>query len=247
MTLIPESPRATPALRGRDVASILILVLAAVLLIALLVGPLVEPPAEERGAVRLVEIQLLLLTLQSVVLIGAVYLVAVRQRGLAWAQLGLRPVPARWYRGAIVIAVLTLLLTGVINMIMQWFLGETPINPQFRIIAPAGFSWFALIGMLFVVGLLIPFAEELLFRGVLYGWLRGRLGVPVAAVSSALLFSGLHKIVWLMPALAVIGVILALVYEKSGSLWPAVVVHALFNAIGVVLVYLALAQNLPLT
>jgi membrane protease YdiL (CAAX protease family) len=146
-----------------------------------------------------------------------------------------------------VIAVLTLLLTAVINLIMQRFLGGAPINPQFRIIAPAGFSWFALIGMLFVVGLLIPFAEELLFRGVLYGWLRGHLGVPAAAVASALLFSGLHGIVWLIPALAVIGVILALVYEKSGSLWPAVVVHALFNSTGVVLVYLALAQDLPLT
>ena len=63
---------------------------------------------------------------------------------------------------------------------------------------------------------------------------------------SALLFSGLHRIVWLIPALAVIGVILALVYEKSGSLWPAVIVHALFNSVGVVLVYLALAQDLPL-
>ncbi len=126
-------------------------------------------------------------------------------------------------------------------------MAEAPVNPQFSLVAPAGFSWFGLIGMLLVVGLFIPFAEELLFRGALYGWLRRRLGVPAAALLSALLFSGVHRIVWLIPALAVVGVILALVYERSGSLWPAVLVHALFNSLGVVLVYLALAQGIPLS
>jgi hypothetical protein len=80
VTLIPESPRTTPALRGRDIVLILILVLAAVVLFARFVGPLVELSATGRGAAVLVGIQLLLLTMQSIVLIGAVYLVAVRRR-----------------------------------------------------------------------------------------------------------------------------------------------------------------------
>jgi len=248
VTTTPEPPPESPVLRGRDLLLILIIVLAAISVIALLAVPLVGAlaPSEGRDTNLVVGIQLLLLAAQTAVLIGAVYLVAVRWRGLGWAELGLRPAPRRWYRRAIWITLLTLLLAGGLNVLTQLFLDEAPVNPQFSLVAPAGFSWFALLGMLFVVGLCIPFAEELLFRGVLYGWLRQRLGVPAAALLSAVLFSGVHRIVWLIPALAVIGVILALVYEKSGSLWPAIVVHALFNSVGVVLVYLALAQGVPL-
>jgi len=249
VTTAPEPPPESPALRGRDIVLILITVLATVYLIAGLAAPVIDllRPTAERDATLAAGVQLLLLAAQTIVLIGAVYLVAVRRRGLSWADLGLRPAPRRWYRRAVVIGLLALPLTGAINLLMQLFMDEVPVNPQFSLVAPAGFSWFALLGMLFVVGLFIPFAEELLFRGVLYGWLRQRLGVPAAAVLSALLFSGVHRIVWLIPALAVLGVLLALVYEKSGSLWPAVAVHALFNSVGVVLVYIALAQGWPLT
>jgi membrane protease YdiL (CAAX protease family) len=244
--MIPETPRKPPALRGRDLLLILIIVLAAVYLIALLVAPLVGT-LEGRDANLVVGVQLLLLAAQTVVLTGAVYLVAVRWRGLSWADLGLRAAPRRWYRRAVWIALLTLALASGINLLIQRLMGEVPVNPQFGVVAPVGFSWFALLGMLVMVGLFIPFAEELLFRGVLYRWLRGRMGVPAAAVLSALLFSSLHRITWMIPALAVIGVILALVYEKSGSLWPAVLVHVLFNSLGVVLVYIALAQGWPLS
>ena len=49
------------------------------------------------------------------------------------------------------------------------------------------------------------------------------------------------------PALIVVGAILALVYEKSGSLWVAVLVHGLFNSAGVLAVYGAIAKGIPLT
>jgi membrane protease YdiL (CAAX protease family) len=93
----------------------------------------------------------------------------------------------------------------------------------------------------------MPFVEELLFRGLFYRWLRERWGVAAAVAVSALSFSALHGIPQLIPALALFGAVLALVYEKSGSLWPAIVVHALFNCVGVVLVYAALAHGMPLS
>ena len=72
-------------------------------------------------------------------------------------------------------------------------------------------------------------------------------GVTTAVVVSSLLFSLLHGILWLAPALFVVGMILALVYEKSGSLWVAVLVHGLFNSAGVIAVYGAVAKGIPLT
>ena len=63
MTLIPETPRERPVLRGRDLLLILVIALAAISLIGLLVAPLLDPlgPSEQRDATGVVGIQLLLL------------------------------------------------------------------------------------------------------------------------------------------------------------------------------------------
>jgi uncharacterized protein len=71
----------------------------------------------------------------------------------------------------------------------------------------------------------------LLFRGMLYTFLR-RWGPVVAVAVSSLLFGLLHgaDLVFLVHA-ALMGVLLALLYESSGSLWPGVVAHSLHNAL----------------
>lgn len=74
----------------------------------------------------------------------------------------------------------------------------------------------------------VPLAEELLFRGVLYTWLR-RWGVAVAVAASSLTFGLLHGLGVTFFTTTVVGVICAFAYERSGSLWTAVVAHAMTN------------------
>ncbi len=84
--------------------------------------------------------------------------------------------------------------------------------------------------LLILGGLLGPFGEEILFRGVLYTWLK-RWGLVLAVLTSPALFGVLHglTLVFLFHA-AVMGALLALLYEKSGSLWPGILAHGLHNA-----------------
>jgi uncharacterized protein len=77
---------------------------------------------------------------------------------------------------------------------------------------------------LLVAGLAVPFGEELVFRDVFYTWLR-RWGIVVAMSGSALIF-GINVV---LPATVVLGLLLALAYERSGSMWPGVVGHVLYN------------------
>ena len=81
-----------------------------------------------------------------------------------------------------------------------------------------------------------PLIEEVIFRGLLFQWLRGRLGPLGAAVVSAVLFGGLHwpsgQAVWA----GVVGLALALLYHRLGSLWAAVAAHAGNNALAILLV-----------
>lgn len=93
-----------------------------------------------------------------------------------------------------------------------------------------------------IVVLVLPVCEEILFRGALYGGLR-RLLHPVAAVLvSALLFAVLHgNVVSLLLPVTALGVVLALLYERTASLTTPILFHALHN--GLTLAFASLSPD----
>jgi membrane protease YdiL (CAAX protease family) len=109
---------------------------------------------------------------------------------------------------------------------------------------PAPSLWPGALGMLLLVGLATPFCEEVLFRGVLYDWLRERMGVAGAVLLSAVLFGLAHLRTGIPVAVGagVAGVILALAFEYSGSLWAPITIHTVVNTTKVVVLYLTRAR-----
>ena len=85
-----------------------------------------------------------------------------------------------------------------------------------------------------------PFSEEIFFRGFMYGGLRRRLPVWAAAVTAGAVFGLLHYTgpdsIGVVPQLAVLGVLLAWLYERTGSLWPPIILHVVNNALALVVV-----------
>ena len=92
----------------------------------------------------------------------------------------------------------------------------------------------ALIGVL-----LAPLGEELLFRGFLYPALRGKFGTSWAIVLSAAIFGALHLDLLRFLPLAVGGVGLAWLYERSRTLYAPITAHAVWNAAMLSLLYIA--------
>jgi len=84
--------------------------------------------------------------------------------------------------------------------------------------------------LFFIVGGIVgPVAEELFFRGILYGFLR-RWGVIVALILSTLIFVLCHPIGHGIPVTRLVGGLLfALAYEFGGSLIVPITIHALGN------------------
>jgi membrane protease YdiL (CAAX protease family) len=92
---------------------------------------------------------------------------------------------------------------------------------------------FGPIGIQFLlIVLLAPFAEEICFRGMLFGGLRTRLPLWAAALGAGLFFGMLHYSTGpsAVPSLVVLGAIFAVVYEKTGSIWPPIIMHVVNNA-----------------
>jgi membrane protease YdiL (CAAX protease family) len=84
-----------------------------------------------------------------------------------------------------------------------------------------------------LIAIAAPISEELCFRGFLFGGLREKLPRVSAALLSGLIFGGLHAVTGIsaVPPLIVFGFLLALLYEKTGSIVPAILLHMLNNSV----------------
>lgn len=78
-----------------------------------------------------------------------------------------------------------------------------------------------------------PVSEEVCFRGMLFGGLREKLPRIAAALVTGLIFGGLHAVtgVSAVPPLMLFGFLLCLLYEKTGSIVPGILLHVLNNSI----------------
>jgi membrane protease YdiL (CAAX protease family) len=82
-----------------------------------------------------------------------------------------------------------------------------------------------------------PFAEETLFRGILYPAIKQN-GFPRTALwSTSFLFAAIHGNLPAFLPLTLLAIILTILYEKTNNLLSCIFAHSLFNVVGVVLVY----------
>lgn len=88
----------------------------------------------------------------------------------------------------------------------------------------------------FVVGLLAPLAEEMVFRGaILRSLLRWKQNPWVGIVISALLFAVIHMNPAQMPHAFLIGLLLGWMYWRTDSIVPGVVYHWVNNTVAYIL------------
>lgn len=239
---LPPPPSARLTVIGvTDLLLVVIVVLGGLRLLLPLLGGIAAPDPLSGEALRSGLLPLVLSILaQSGMTLAALYLVVIRMRGLTWQDLGLVTPPPGWLMRGVLLALVAVPLVGLVNLTVQRILDQPIDNPQIELLSPVAISLPNYLVMLVLAAGLVPLVEELAFRGLLQGWLRERFGPQAAMVVSALVFASMHGIPSLIPALLVVGGLLAWLYERSGSLWPSIAMHAAFNAIMTTLLYLAL-------
>ena len=96
---------------------------------------------------------------------------------------------------------------------------------------------------LIAAAVIAPIAEETFFRGFVYGGLRGRIGPLGAMLVSTLFFTALHFSLDQFIPIFALGLALAWLYEKTGSLYPGIFLHASNNAISLILLAVVRAMG----
>ncbi len=179
----------------------------------------------------------LFLASHSLLMLAAIYVVIVKRHGLRLADLGIVLVSRSWFLQAVAFGITIFFIVGLLSPILQSMRDEPFHNPQIDLLVGDGLSFNSLLPSLLVTGMLVPLFEEVAFRGLFYGWLRSRVSFAMAVAISSGVFAFFHGIPFLFPVFAVIGVALALITEKSGSVLAASVTHGVFNSINMLVLY----------
>jgi uncharacterized protein len=148
------------------------------------------------------------------------------------ASFGLRIPPRRvpaLVRATVVLVGLAVIAEGAIALASEYLGVESHWAdgfPEELVWAPAGVAALHLLDTVAWT----PFIEEVAFRGVLYGTLRQWLSVWPSALLSSAVFASAHGYGTLgFAAVFVSAVIWAIAYERTGSLLPGILAHAVNN------------------
>jgi membrane protease YdiL (CAAX protease family) len=97
----------------------------------------------------------------------------------------------------------------------------------------------------FTVIVLVPMAEEIMFRGIVQNWFKQTIGRMWAIVVTSLFFSAMHfsqsqgkANFELLTSLFVLSLFLGYIYERQRSLWASIGLHSTFNAMSIALILL---------
>lgn len=89
---------------------------------------------------------------------------------------------------------------------------------------------------LIIVILLIPIYEEILFRYVIFGYLKENYNIVCAVIGQALAFGFFHLNIVQGIYTFLLGIALALVYMYSESLIGSIILHIVFNLFGILII-----------
>jgi uncharacterized protein len=218
---VPEKQdQLTSRQRPVDTITLVVAVAAAAVSYAVGIGSLLAVRVEP--AVAGVA-QYLVSGLAPMVAVAIVYVVRVRRP----AAIGLRAVGGRWITVAIGGGIAAIVLSILVSVVVIVIAGPpSDIQADYASASSGGPVLLALT--LLAGAVLTPLGEELLFRGVVTNWLL-RFGGWVAVPVSAALFALSHGVNNVLPVAFVVGVIAGLLFRATGSIWPGVVVHAIYN------------------
>lgn len=166
--------------------------------------------------------------------------VAIRHRGWVPA-LGLRSGRAAWdlFVGAVagvpLFAVAAFVVLPMLELLWRLVTGDAAPAIDQPILPGDPTPGQIVLGVVSVV-VGAPVAEEIFFRGFLFGSLRGRFRFLPSAAISGLVFALFHVEPLLIAVMVFVGIGLAYLYDRRGSLAVPIAAHAMFNLIGYTLI-----------
>ncbi len=171
------------------------------------------------------------------ILLVPVWYLTMRKYGVGWDALGLK----NFHPAAVGIGCGLMLLSIFFNLIYASLLAlfDLQIQPDIELIFE---NTRYPLALLFGGAVIAPVVEEIFFRGFVFTGLLQKWDWKRAALISAALFAVAHLVPTSFLPIFVLGWIFAFLYQTSGSIWPAILMHMLTNTVALSAAY-AISQG----
>jgi membrane protease YdiL (CAAX protease family) len=166
----------------------------------------------------------------DLLLVGITYFRVVRPGIISWADMGLTrlAVPLSWQVGPMAFLGLLVLTVAIELPLKALGIQQTQLESLdwVRAVPPAVYALVA-----FAAAVMAPIAEEIYFRGYVFRAYLEQKGPLQAYVFSSLLFALVHLNLQAVLPIFIMGLFLAYLYRRTGSIIPGMVAHAMNNAV----------------
>jgi len=130
-----------------------------------------------------------------------------------------------------------LVIMVITFFVVKWLQYKPPVQPIVQVFMEEKQTSVLWMSTLFAA-IFGPVAEEIFFRGFVYSAVKRTIGVLGSMLVTSAIFAFLHAhIVGFLPIMA-LGLLLAYIYEKTGSLVSCISVHIMHNVAMVMLIFL---------
>lgn len=139
--------------------------------------------------------------------------------------------------GVLAAALLLVVITGVAFTLTEKIAPSLNLDQEQDLIFTAA-STPVEIGLAFIALVMIaPVVEEAVFRGLMLPALAKRWGWMLATIITSVLFGAIHGQLNVGIVTFFMGLLLAWLYRRSNSLWPAIMFHSLKNLVAFALIF----------
>lgn len=94
-----------------------------------------------------------------------------------------------------------------------------------------------------IVGIIAPFIEEVLFRGIIFQALKKNFDIAISIVVQGLIFGLVHMNGIQVVYATLIGIVCGYVVYRTGSIWSGVIIHIVNNCISCLCTYMNMGEN----
>ncbi|MBT2600070.1 MULTISPECIES: type II CAAX endopeptidase family protein [unclassified Oceanobacillus] len=173
--------------------------------------------------------------IMSIIFTLGVYFIAIRPKNLSWKEVGFQRF-SKSYWGPIIGWTLVLINGSILLIYFMELVLDTGTDNSKTDSLQTRLTTMNIVIAFVSAAIISPIYEEIFYRGFLYRWIRTKYGLLAGMLISSFIFMLVHIPTFnSLPYTFLSGLIFAWTYEKTQSIYPAMIIHALFNGLAILL------------
>jgi len=161
--------------------------------------------------------------------ITATFFIYTKSKKISLEEIGLREIKIKWLFVSVALAFGVIAIGGVLSSALSNLLNIESTGLQNTQAIVSDKLWLNLLNLKLLIAILIPIAEELYFRGILFRFMRQNKTFIWSALASSLIFSSIHFNPSSIPFTFLLGFSSAFLFEKTKSIFPSFFLHIAVN------------------